>query len=39
MPKILIVEDDPAVRDVVEYSLSREGDGTTAEVRLPEDDA
>jgi two-component system, OmpR family, alkaline phosphatase synthesis response regulator PhoP len=25
MPKILIVEDDPAVRDVVEYALSREG--------------
>ena len=25
MPKILIVEDDPAVRDVVEHALSREG--------------
>jgi DNA-binding response OmpR family regulator len=30
MPKILIVEDDPAVRDVVEYSLSREGIETEA---------
>jgi two-component system, OmpR family, alkaline phosphatase synthesis response regulator PhoP len=30
MPKILIVEDDPAVRDVVEYSLSREGMETEA---------
>ncbi len=28
MPKILIVEDDPAVRDVVEYALAREGMGT-----------
>ena len=25
MPKILIVEDDPAVRDVVEHALAREG--------------
>jgi len=25
MPRILIVEDDPAVRDVMEYTLSREG--------------
>src|SRR5215217_7315032 len=25
MPKVLIVEDDPAVRDVVEYALAREG--------------
>ncbi len=30
MPKILIVEDDPAVRDVVEHSLAREGMGTLA---------
>jgi two-component system, OmpR family, alkaline phosphatase synthesis response regulator PhoP len=30
MPKILIVEDDPAVRDVVEYALSREGMDTEA---------
>jgi two-component system, OmpR family, alkaline phosphatase synthesis response regulator PhoP len=30
MPRILIVEDDPAVRDVVEYSLSREGMETEA---------
>jgi two-component system, OmpR family, alkaline phosphatase synthesis response regulator PhoP len=30
MPKILIVEDDPAVRDVVEYALSREGMETEA---------
>jgi two-component system alkaline phosphatase synthesis response regulator PhoP len=30
MTKILIVEDDPAVRDVVEYSLSREGMETEA---------
>ncbi len=30
MPKILIVEDDPAVRDVVEYALSREGMETDA---------
>ncbi len=30
MPKILIVEDDPAVRDVVEHALSREGMGTLA---------
>ena len=36
MPKILIVEDDPAVRDVVEYALSREAEGTAVEVRLPE---
>ena len=28
MPRILIVEDDPAVRDVVEHALSREGIGT-----------
>ncbi len=41
MPKILIVEDDPAVRDVVEHALSREGirtlavgDGETALERL-----
>src|SRR5215208_4221259 len=25
MPKVLMVEDDPAVRDVVEYALAREG--------------
>ena len=25
MTRVLIVEDDPAVRDVVEYALSREG--------------
>ena len=30
MSKILIVEDDPAVRDVVEHALSREGMGTLA---------
>jgi CheY-like chemotaxis protein len=30
MPKILVVEDDPAVRDVVEYALSREGMETEA---------
>jgi two-component system alkaline phosphatase synthesis response regulator PhoP len=30
MPKILIVEDDPAVRDVIEYTLSREGMETEA---------
>ena len=30
MPRILIVEDDPAVRDVVEYALSREGMETEA---------
>ncbi len=30
MPKILIVEDDPAVRDVVEHALSREGMRTLA---------
>ncbi|HEU4847557.1 MAG TPA: response regulator transcription factor [Rubrobacteraceae bacterium] len=30
MPKILIVEDDPAVRDVVDYALSREGMETEA---------
>lgn len=30
MPKILIVEDDPAVRDVVEHTLSREGMQTLA---------
>ncbi len=30
MPKILIVEDDRAVRDVVEHALSREGMGTVA---------
>ncbi|HZC18810.1 MAG TPA: response regulator, partial [Rubrobacteraceae bacterium] len=30
MPKILIIEDDPAVRDVVEHTLSREGMGTLA---------
>jgi len=41
MPRILIVEDDPAVRDVVERALSREGmtteavgDGETALKRL-----
>lgn len=41
MPRILIVEDDPAVRDVVEHALSREGmdtttagDGETALERL-----
>jgi len=28
MVKVLIVEDDPAVRDVVEHALSREGMGT-----------
>jgi DNA-binding response OmpR family regulator len=32
MPKILIVEDDPAVRDVVKYALSREGMETEAVV-------
>jgi DNA-binding response OmpR family regulator len=32
MPKILIVEDDLAVRDVVEYALSREGMETEAVV-------
>jgi two-component system alkaline phosphatase synthesis response regulator PhoP len=30
VPRILIVEDDPAVRDVVEHSLSREGMNTLA---------
>jgi DNA-binding response OmpR family regulator len=30
VPKILVVEDDPAVRDVVEYALSREGMETEA---------
>lgn len=30
MPRILIVEDDPAVRDVVEHALSREGMKTLA---------
>ncbi len=30
MSRILIVEDDPAVRDVVEYALSREGMATLA---------
>ena len=30
MPKILIVEDDPAVRDVVNHALSREGMATMA---------
>ena len=30
MPRILVVEDDPAVRDVVEHSLSREGMETLA---------
>ena len=30
MPKILIVEDDPAVRDVVNHALSREGMATVA---------
>lgn len=30
MPKILIVEDDPAVRDVVEHALTREGMATLA---------
>jgi two-component system alkaline phosphatase synthesis response regulator PhoP len=30
VPKILIVEDDPAVRDVVEHTLSREGMQTLA---------
>jgi two-component system alkaline phosphatase synthesis response regulator PhoP len=41
MPKVLIVEDDPAVRDVVEHALSREGmdtvtagDGEAALERL-----
>jgi two-component system alkaline phosphatase synthesis response regulator PhoP len=41
VPKILIVEDDPAVRDVVNHALSREGmatvaveDGETALERL-----
>ena len=29
MPKVLVVEDEPAVRDVVEHALSREGIGTT----------
>lgn len=44
MPRILIVEDDPAVRDVVEHSLSREGmntlavaDGESALARLRDD--
>ncbi|MDP9475589.1 MAG: response regulator transcription factor [Actinomycetota bacterium] len=44
MPRILIVEDDPAVRDVVEHSLSREGmetlavgDGESALMRLREE--
>ena len=44
MPKILIVEDDPAVRDVVNHALSREGmdtlavgDGEAALERLKED--
>ncbi|MDP9457745.1 MAG: response regulator transcription factor [Actinomycetota bacterium] len=44
MPRILIVEDDPAVRDVVEHSLSREGmktlavgDGEAALARLREE--
>jgi two-component system alkaline phosphatase synthesis response regulator PhoP len=30
MPRVLIVEDDPAVRDVVEHALSRDGIGTVA---------
>ncbi len=30
MPRILIVEDDPAVRDVVEHALAREGMSTLA---------
>jgi two-component system alkaline phosphatase synthesis response regulator PhoP len=30
VPRILLVEDDPAVRDVVEYALSREGMRTLA---------
>ena len=30
MSRILVVEDDPAVRDVVEHALSREGMETTA---------
>ena len=30
VPKILIVEDDPAVRDVVKHALSREGMETVA---------
>ncbi len=41
MPKVLVVEDDPAVRDVVEHALSREGmetltvgDGEAAIERL-----
>jgi len=41
MPKVLIVEDEPAVRDVVEHALAREGietaavgDGETALDRL-----
>jgi DNA-binding response OmpR family regulator len=41
MPKVLVVEDEPAVRDVVEHALSREGietaavgDGETALERL-----
>ena len=41
MPRILVVEDDPAVRDVVEHALSREGmetlvvgDGESALERL-----
>ena len=29
MPKVLVVEDEPAVRDVVEHALSREGIETT----------
>ena len=44
MSRILIVEDDPAVRDVVEHSLSREGmetlavgDGEAALARLREE--
>ncbi|HZC83084.1 MAG TPA: response regulator transcription factor [Rubrobacter sp.] len=44
MPKILIVEDDPAVRDVVKHALAREGmetlaveDGEAALQRLRED--
>ncbi len=30
MPKVLVVEDEPAVRDVVEHALSREGIETAA---------
>ena len=44
MSKVLIVEDDPAVRDVVEHALSREGirtltvgDGETALERLKQE--